>query len=62
MPRKHKPTPEQRDERVNTEEPAHKLIQAVLNAGPHPIDEGEKRQEKPQRKRKRPPSSRTSLS
>lgn len=38
MVRKYTPTPEQRDERVNTEEPAEKLIRKVLKAGPHPKD------------------------
>ena len=51
MVRQYKPTPEERDEKVNTDKPAKKLIQAVLKAGPHPIDEDEKRQEKPKRKK-----------
>ena len=53
MVRQYKPTPEERDEKVNTDKPAKELIQAVLKAGPHPIDEDEKRQEKPKRKPRR---------
>lgn len=41
MPRQHTPTPEQRDERVNTELPADELIRRVLTAPP-PKDEKKK--------------------
>jgi hypothetical protein len=37
-PRQYSPTPKERDERVNTDEPADKLIRKVLKAGPHPKD------------------------
>ena len=52
MVRQYKPTKEERDERVNTDKPAHELIQHVLKAGPHPIDKDKKRTERPKRKRK----------
>ncbi len=57
MVRQYKPTPEERDEKVNTDKKAHELIQAVLKAGPHPTDEDEKRTEKPKRKRGQSASS-----
>ena len=52
MVRQYKPTPDERDEKVNTDKPAKELIQAVLKAGPHPIDKDKKRQGKPKRKRR----------
>lgn len=51
MVRQYKPTPEERDEKVTSDKKPHELIRHVLKAGPHPIDEDEKRQEKPRRKR-----------
>ena len=50
MVRKYKPTPEQRDERVNTEEEPEKLIRSVLKAGPHPKDEEAPKQTRKKRK------------
>ena len=35
-PRQYTPTPEERDERVNTEAKPEELIRKVLKAGPHP--------------------------
>lgn len=45
-PRQYEPTPEERDELVNTDEDAEELIRRVLKAGPHPKDD-EKRRKKP---------------
>ncbi len=42
-PRQYQPTPEERDEKVNTDEKADKLIRAVLKAGPHPKDDKKRR-------------------
>ena len=43
MPRQFSPTPEERDERVNTEEDAEELIRKVMKAGPHPKDDERKK-------------------
>lgn len=40
-PRQYTPTPEERDERVNTKEKPAELIRKVLKAGPHPKKEKE---------------------
>jgi hypothetical protein len=45
-PRQYSPTPEERDERVNTDDPADKLICKLLKAGPHPKDDEKKRSSK----------------
>jgi hypothetical protein len=45
-PRQYEPTPEERDEKVNTDLAADKLIQKVMKAGPHPKDD-EKKRKKP---------------
>lgn len=42
MPSKHRPTAEERDERVKLPLPADEAIAAILQAGPHP-DEDEDR-------------------
>jgi hypothetical protein len=47
MPRKYTPTPEQRDERVNTDVEPEELIRRVLKAGPHPKDDDEKAAKEP---------------
>ena len=44
-PRQYTPTPEERDERVNTEEEPEELIRRVLKAGPHPKKGDETRDE-----------------
>lgn len=38
---KHKPTPEERDERIKVDIPADKFIEGVLQAGPHPDEDDE---------------------
>lgn len=48
-PRKYTPTPEQRDEKVNTEVDAEKLIKAVLRAGRHPREADEKPKKGPEK-------------
>ena len=45
-PRQYDPTPEERDEKVNTnpdDMPAEKLIAKILKAGPHPKDDEERK-------------------
>jgi hypothetical protein len=51
MVRQYKPTPEERDKKVNTDKPAKELIRAVLRAGPHPKDEKPEKA-KPKRKQR----------
>jgi len=50
-PRNYQPSPEERDEKVNTEKSPEELIREVLKAGPHP-DEDEKRTRPKKRARK----------
>ena len=38
---KHRPTDEERDERVKVDLPAEELIEGVLQAGPHPDEDDE---------------------
>ena len=45
-PRQYEPTPEERDEKVNTEVAAEELIRAILKAGPHPKDDEKRRRDK----------------
>ena len=42
-PRQYQPTPEERDELVNTDDEPDELIRKVLKAGPHPKDDEKKR-------------------
>lgn len=46
MPRQYTPTPEERDEKVNTDLPADELVRKVMKAGPHPKDDEKKRPKK----------------
>lgn len=41
MVSKHRPTPEQRDERIKLDLPADEFIEGVLAAGPHPDEDEE---------------------